>query len=231
MQRYGIRCQAEFCTANSASAGFLLAQSIGLNVPTAPASQDRATYTRHLMRCPWAKAAAAGVTAGGAIRKAAAPGRSDRRGRCARRHCSLHVLTAREQHLLTIRTPRTTSSEIAVGRTACLTRCNRLVGQRTSFPGASPSAFTLRETQLGYSTSSISAQTLLSAYLGVPLFVEIGRHSLRVFTNLNDTRVTLRLYQRNQRQIDCPDQVVKPRPIVHEGSLLKFRPQASSGPF
>ena len=92
---------------------------------------------------------------GVAIRKGAAPGRSDRRGRCARRHCSPHVLTAREQHLLTIRTPRTTSSEIAVGRTAFLTRCNRLVGQRTSIPGASPSAFTLRETRLGYSTSSI----------------------------------------------------------------------------
>ncbi len=32
------------------------------------------------------------------------------------------------------------------------------------------------------------------------------RHSLRVFkSNLNDTRVSLRLYRRNQRQIDCPD--------------------------
>jgi hypothetical protein len=40
--------------------------------------------------------------------------------------------------------------------------------------------------------------------VGVPLFVEIGHHSLRVFTsNLNDTRVTLRLYQHNQRQIDA----------------------------
>jgi hypothetical protein len=30
--------------------------------------------------------------------------------------------------------------------------------------------------------------------VGVPLFVEIGRHSLRVFkSNLNDTRVSLRL--------------------------------------
>jgi hypothetical protein len=56
---------------------------------------------------------------------------------------SAHALTAREQHLLTIRTPMTTSSEIAVAlwssrmSNTVPSRMphNRLVGQRTSIPG------------------------------------------------------------------------------------------------
>jgi hypothetical protein len=61
----------------------------------------------------------------------------------------------------------------------------------------------------------------------IPLFVEIGRHSLRVFkSNLNDTRVSLRLYQRNQRQVDCPDQVPEPRLIVHKGSPSQSSPSS-----
>jgi hypothetical protein len=85
---------------------------------TAHASRDRATYTRHLMcRVLGQTRRQLGAAAGGNDPESWGDSRPVRSSRTLRQTSLLsHVLTAREQHLLTIRTPRTTSSEIAVGQ-------------------------------------------------------------------------------------------------------------------